>query len=57
MNTSDVPWMTQHLKAEVDRRPFKNAVLNQLSLSSTITQLTASKNHVKISSLKPRYKA
>ena len=32
-------------------------MLKQLSLSSTITQSTASENHVKLSSLKPRYKA
>ena len=45
-------WNRLYLKV---RGPFTNTVLNQLTLSSTITQLTASENHVKLSSLKPRH--
>ena len=61
VNTSDhdscgwpSTWNRLYLKG---RRAFKNTVLNQLSLSSTITQSTASENHVKLSSLKLRYNA
>ena len=59
VNTSDVPWMTQHLSRLYlkGRRPFMNMVLNQLSLSSTVKQLTESENHVKVCFMKPRYKA
>ena len=61
VNTSDhdsrgspSTWNRLYLKG---RRAFKNTILNQLSLGSTITQSTASENHLKLSSLKPRYKA
>ena len=57
VNISDVPWMTQHLKSLILKRQkaFHEHVLNQLSLSSTVTQSTANGNHVKLFSMKPRY--
>ena len=47
-------WNRLYLKG---RRPFTNTVLSKLSLNSTVTQSNVSENHVKLSSMKPRYKA
>ena len=57
VNTSDVPWMAQHLKSLILKR---QKAFHEHGIKSAQFKFyhnaVKSENHVKLSSLKPRYK-
>ena len=61
VNTSDVPWMTQHLKSLILKRQkaFHEHGIKSAQFKfyhNAVNYKTESENHIKLSSLKPRNK-